>query len=344
MFRFEHPEYLYALAVLPLLLLLFWMAIRNFRKAKKALGESHLISRLMPGSSTGKHSMKTFLLLMGLAFLIVGWANPQWGNRRESVTRKGIDVFIAMDISRSMLAEDIAPSRMERAKKFGEQLIQSLKGDQVGLIFFAGGPFLQMPLTTDYRDAMLRLQAANPDLTPNQGSDLGAAIRLAMSTFDPEQRNHQALIIVSDGEDHDEDARAAAAEAGDEGMIILTVGVGTPEGGRIPVFQGGRRDFLRDNKGQVVQTKLEEGALRDIAEASNGAFFYLDNGETIISALRERIDNMEKQEYEQRIFDQYESYFQYFIGIGFFLILLEFFLSFRQSKRAANRTLFSDQA
>ncbi|MBR9922766.1 MAG: VWA domain-containing protein [Bacteroidetes bacterium] len=343
MFRFEHPEFLYFLAALPVILALYAFALRRSKTLQNRLGEQALIERLMPDASRGKHNLKIALILLGLALLIVGWANPQWGDRRESVTRKGIDVFLALDISRSMLAEDIAPNRLERSKKFGEQLIKSLKGDQIGLIFFAGAPFLQMPLSTDYGAATLLLRSANPDQTPNQGTSLGEAIRLAQKTFDPEQRNHQALILISDGETHDEDAVAAAREAGDEGMIILTIGVGTNTGTRIPVRQGGRLDYLRDRQGQVVETKLEEGALKDIAEAANGSFFYLDRGEEIISILREKIDQIEKQEYEQRIFDQYESYFQYFIGAGLFVLFLEFMISYRRNARLRRRDLFSEQ-
>ncbi|MCB0704698.1 MAG: VWA domain-containing protein [Saprospiraceae bacterium] len=344
MFRFEHPEFLYALALLPLLLLLYILAQRSSRKVLERLGSAELIERLMPDASPARHHFKIALILLGLAFLIVGWSNPQWGTRRESVTRKGIDVFLALDISKSMLAEDIAPNRLERAKKFGEQLIQSLKGDQVGLIFFAGSPFLQMPLSSDYGAATLLVRSANTDQTPNQGTSLGDAIRLAQKTFDPEKRNHQALIIVSDGETHDADARSAAEEAGSEGMIILTIGVGTETGSRIPVSVGGRPDYLRDNQGQFVETKLEEGALRDIAAAGNGTFFYLDRGDEIIASLRQRIDQIERMEYEQRIFDQYESYFQYFIGAGLLILFVEFLFSYRGSARAKKRNLFSEQS
>jgi Ca-activated chloride channel family protein len=341
MFRFEHPEYLYALALIPLLLVLYVLMQAARRRAFRRFASRRLIGQLMPSMSRYKHSLKFILLMLALAFLIVGWANPQWGTKKESVERRSVDVFVALDISQSMLATDVPPSRLERSRRFVQDLFRALAGERIGLILFAGNAYLQMPLTTDYAAADLFVRSANPEMAPTQGTAISEAIDLASRSFDPENVNHKALVLVTDGENHEEAALQAAREAAKKGLLLYTVGVGTAEGSLIPMRIAGRSDFKRDQSGNPVRTRLDEGMLEQLANAGDGVYFNLSAGsDEVINALRARIDQMEKRALEQRVFSDYESYFAWFLGIALFLIVAEFFVSYRKSRFFA-RDLFN---
>lgn len=341
MFRFEHPAYLYALALLPFVALLFLVYWRWRKRTLGRLAGKPLIEQLMPGVSKYKHLVKTSLLMLALALLVVGWANPQWGNKREKVKRKSVDVFIALDISNSMYAEDIAPNRLERAKKFAENLVERLKGERIGLILFAGSAYLQMPVTTDYAAAQLFIRSASPDLAGTQGTAIGDAIDLARRAYDEENKAHKALIIITDGEDHDSDALAAASQARDENIIQFTVGVGTAEGSFIPMNIGGREDYKRDESGQPVRSRLNEEILEELAQTGGGTYFPISRGDEVADALQERINQMEKKELEVRSFTSFNSYFQYFLAAGLFLLVIEFLISYRKEKWLENKDIFN---
>jgi Ca-activated chloride channel homolog len=329
MFRFEHPTYLYAFALLPLLAVVFWFFWRWRKQAIGRFAESHLAPLLMPEASRWKHRLKFGLVLLALAFLIVGAANPQWGSKREKVKRKSVDVLIALDISNSMYAQDIAPSRLERAKKFAENLVEKLKGERIGLVFFAGSAYLQMPVTTDYAAAEIFLRSASPELAASQGTAIGEAIGVARRAFQSEEnKSHKALIVITDGEDHDGEAIAEAENAKEEGIIQFTVGVGTAEGSFIPMKVGGREDYKRDENGQPVRSKLNEAMLADLAQKGGGTYFHISDGE----ALQTRIDQMEKQELEVRAFSSYNSYFQWFVFIGLGLLVAEWLVSWKRHR------------
>lgn len=334
MFRFEHPTYLYAFALLPLMVVVFWLFWRWRKQAIDRFAERHLAPLLMPEASRWKHRLKFGLLLLALAFLIVGAANPQWGSKREKVKRKSVDVLIALDISNSMYAEDIAPSRLERAKKFAENLVEKLKGERIGLVYFAGSAYLQMPVTTDYAAAEIFLRSASPDLAASQGTAIGEAIGIARRTFqEGENKSHKALIIITDGEDHDGEAVAEAEKAREEGVIQFTVGVGTAEGSFIPMRIGGREDYKRDESGQPVRSKLNEAMLADLAQKGGGTYMHISDGDAAVAdALQTRINQMEKQELEVRAFSSYNSYFQYFVFIGLALLAVEWMVSWRKHK------------
>ena len=341
MFRFEYAEHLYALGLLPILVAFFVAAWVARKKALRKFGNPALIERLMPKASSGKHILKFVLLAVGLLLLIIGWANPQWGTKREKVTRKSVDVFIALDISESMLAEDISPSRLERAKRFAQNLVTALRGERLGTIIFAGNAYLQVPLTTDYAAANLFIKSANTRMAPTQGTAIVDAIDLAARSFEEENKNHKALVIITDGENHDDEALARAKEANQDGLLIFAVGVGTPEGSFIPTYSGGRQDYKRDQTGNPVRSKLNEEMLQELAEAGEGNYFNLLNGsEAVAEALQVRIESMEKRELEQRVFSQYESYFQYFVGAGLLLLLVEFFLSYKKNRYLEGKDLF----
>lgn len=342
MFRFEHPEYLYALAVIPLLVFFFFVTRMFRRQSIRRFGDSELVRQLMPEFSNFRQNLKFVLLLLGLTFLIVGWSNPQWGAKKERVKRRSVDVFIALDISQSMLAQDITPSRLERAKRFTQNLIEGLRGERIGSIIFAGNAYIQTPLTTDYAYAALLTRSANPDQAPTQGTAIADAIDLAEQSFEEENKNHKALVIISDGENHDEEAIQRAGEARDNGLLIFAVGVGTPDGSFIPIRVGGREDYKRDRNGQPVRTSLNEELLRELAQTGGGAYFNLDSGsDAVVDALQARIDGIEKREFEQRVFNEYESYFQYFVALALLFFILEFLLPYRRSKYFADRDIFA---
>ncbi|MEZ5040755.1 MAG: VWA domain-containing protein [Saprospiraceae bacterium] len=341
MFRFEHSVYLYGLAFIPILVL-FFVATWYYRKrALNRFGNPELLQHLMPEWSKYKHTVKFILLLSALSLLVVGWANPQWGSKKEKVKRKGIDVFIALDVSRSMLAQDISPSRLDRSKRFAQNLVDQLKGENLGVILFACNAYLQVPLTNDYAFAHMFVSTANPGMATSQGTAIGEAISLAEQSFPEENQKHKALIIISDGEDHDGEAVANATVARENGLLVFTIGVGDAQGSFIPVNQGGREDYLRDRSGNPVRSQLNEEMLKDVAKAGGGDYFNLLNGsEEVMNALKVRIDAIEKREMELRSFTEYESYFQYFIGLGLFLIILEFVLSYRKNRYLGDKDLF----
>lgn len=342
MFQFEHPEHLYALILIPVFILFFIAMWYARKRAIATFADTQLMKYLMPQVSNYKHTTKFILLSFAFAFLIIGWANPQWGTKKEKVKRKSVDVFIALDISQSMLAQDIPPNRLERARKFAQNLVDGLKGERIGTIIFAGNAYLQVPLTTDYAAAQLFIKSANPDMAPSQGTAIVDAIDLAERSFEEENKNHKALVIITDGENHDSEALERAKKANGNGLLIFNVGVGTEKGAFIPTLVGGRADYKRDRSGNPVRSSLNEEMLKELAAAGEGAYFNLASGsDKVVDALRDRINNVEKRELEQRIFNEYESYFQYFIAVAILLLLIEFLISYRRNKYLQGKDLFN---
>lgn len=326
MFRFEHPSYLYYLiGVLPLLLLLYGSWVWH-RKQEKNIGDVRLVQQLNMHLYPRLRKWMQVISLLIFLLLIVAWANPQWGAKRQKVKAKSTDIFLALDISNSMFSEDVAPSRMEVAKKFAFDLIEKLKGERIGLVLFAGNAYLQMPLTRDYAAAQVFVKAANPGLASSQGTALSEAIRTAEEGFGEESKLRKSLIIISDGEDHDADALEAAANAEANGMLIFTVGIGTEQGSFIPITVRGVRDWKRDASGQPIQTKLNVALLTEVAQKGGGQFFRLNGTSEVINVLDDKIAALEKEEFEERSFTEYESYFQWFLGSAVLLLLAQWIL------------------
>jgi Ca-activated chloride channel family protein len=342
MFRFEHNTYLFFLALIPLLAFFFFIAQRYRKKAMQRFGDARLMERLMPEMSRYKHELKFLLLSFCIATLVVAWANPQWGTKKEKINRKGIDLIIALDISESMLAEDVTPSRLLRARKFAQDLIDQVKGDNVGAVFFACNAYMQVPLTADYAFAEMFISTADPGMAPSQGTAIGEAIDVSARSFKEDNKNHKALVIISDGEDHDGGAIERAETAHNDGLLIFTVGVGSNEGAFIPIQVQGRSDFKRDETGNPVRSQMNESMLKSVADAGGGVYFNLAAGsEKVAEALRQHIDTIEKQEFEQRVFNEYESYFQWFVGLAIIFLLIEFLLSYRKNRYLASKDFFS---
>ena len=341
MFRFEHPDHLYILATLPVLALLFVLAWQWRRRAVRRFGQEEAVTKLSPHYTFSKSVFKLCLWLGALALLSIAMANPQWGTKREKTKRQGIDVFIALDVSRSMLSQDVLPSRLARAQRFGQDLINKLKGEQVGVLVFACNAQLHVPLTTDYAFAQLFLGSASPEVTISQGTAIAGVIELAQQAFPEDNQRHKALIILTDGEDHEGSAAAAAKSANDEGLVTFTVGVGTEEGGFVPVPRVTGEDYLHDAQGQPVRTRMDSKGLQEIAQSGGGAYFDLGAGaDAVLSTLQKRIDSIEKRAYETRAFSEHESYFQYFLAAAMLLLLVEFAISFRKSRYWGKKDIF----
>ncbi len=339
--RFEHSEYLWLLVIIPILFFLFFLAKRNLSKKIDALGKKQLIEQLIPNRSNKKGIWKFILLIFGLALMIIGLANPQVGSKQEKVKRKGIDVAIALDLSKSMLSEDIRPNRLERARRFISSLIDKFESDRVAFIIFAGNAYLQMPLTIDYSAFELYLRTVGPKIIPTQGTAIGEAIELAEQAFEAGQKKHKALIIISDGENHDEGALALAKTAAQNGTKIYTIGVGTPKGGPIPIYNkyGEQTDYKKDNDGSIVLSKLNEKMLQELAVNGNGQYFRLSGRETVTSIMKE-ISQMETKEIEELVYTDYEDQFQYFLFFGLLLIAAEVFISSKKSRLFNKWNLF----
>lgn len=332
MFRFEHPDFLITLLAAPILLGLFLLFRYQRRKMMNRLADEHLHSRLLAEYSKYKEWLKWGLFLTGVLFITIAYSNPQWGYKKEKVERKSADIYIAIDISNSMLAKDVPPNRLERAKKFANDLVQELKGDRIGLILFAGGAYLQMPLSTDYAAAELFIKSANPNNAGTQGTAIGEALQLAMRTYEDGESHNKALVILTDGEDHDENSREMMVKAKDAGLVPYIIGVGTQEGAFIPINIRGREDYKRDASGSPVRTTVNEELMRDLAIAGDGRYFSIANQDNVIADLRDRIEQLEKQDVEERSFSEFESYFQYFLFIGILLLFVHELISHKKGK------------
>lgn len=327
MFKFAHPEHLWLAAVIPLLIAL-WVAWWWWRR--RALARLGNTAFILPALSSTRFWLKNMMAASAIGLLAFAWANPQRGAKKQTTTQTSSDVFIALDISQSMLCQDIAPSRLAMSKIFIQKLVQKLEGERIGLIFFAGNAFLQMPLSSDYAFIFQSIQSASPDMLTEQGTDIGAAIDIAEKSFDPEPGSGRMLIILSDGELHDEGALDQADEAFDNGTVIYTVGVGTTSGGPIPMGSGGEGQYKRDENNEIVRTRLDEAALGKIALTGGGQSFNLSQGDVAISALARAVDGLQKRSLEVRSFAEYESQYQWFLLPALLLLALEMFVSYRK--------------
>ncbi len=331
--RFEHPEYLYGLLVIPLLIVIYILGVYLNKKAVRRFVGTKLSATLLPLNSGIRPVLKLMLLLLAFTSLIFAAANLQTGSKLEEVKREGIDLFIAIDISNSMMAEDIAPNRLERAKQAINRLVDKLEGDRIGIIVFAGKAFIQLPLTTDYAAARLFLSTISTDLINAQGTAIASAIETAVGAFDENDHN-KAIIIISDGEDHEENAVEAATEANKKGITVYTIGMGLPDGTPIPLYNqyGKRTGFRKDADNNTVVTRLNETMLQQIAAAGQGSYIRANNSSTGLEKIFNEINQMEKSEIDSKVFTDYEDQFQWFVGFAILLILAELLLSASRKK------------
>ena len=341
MFRFAHPEYFWGFWLISILTAFFVLSRILRARALKKFGDPEIIRHLMPSASTFRPWFKFFMLMLALSAFILGAARPQFGSRLQTVKREGVEIMIALDVSNSMLAEDIKPNRIERAKRAIDRLISRLKDDKIGLIVFAGEAYIQLPITSDYNSAQLFLTSVSPEIVPRQGTAIGAAINLALRSFTPNPESSKAIIIITDGENHEDDPIGAATEAVQQGVVVHTIGMGLPQGAPIPVTRGGQTDYRRDQQGNVVITRLDEVMLEKIAAAGNGIYLRATTANVGLEDLLDEINKMQKTETETQVFSEYEDLFQYFFAAGLILLLLEFFIMERKNKYLRRIKLFN---
>ncbi len=344
MFRFEHVELLWLLALLPAFYLLYVYFRWKRKKNLELFGDPATVARLMPNTSKYKPTVKMIIFLFASALFIVGVANPQFGTKLQEVKRKGVEVMIALDVSNSMLAEDLKPNRLERAKQAVSRLIDKLENDRIGIVVFAGDAFLQLPLTTDFSAAKLLLAGINTEMIKTQGTALGSAIKLSMDSFSKDNKKQKALIIISDGENHEDDALGMAKKALENNVIIHTIGMGLEDGAPIPKYRNGQVDsYYKDNAGNTVISKLNAGMLSQIAEIGGGRFTRASLANMELSDLLDEIAGMEKQEFASKEYTDYISRYMYFILPALLLLILEFMLSESKNRLLTSMNLFGGE-
>jgi Ca-activated chloride channel family protein len=312
---------------------------------QKKFADQKLLKRLSPNQSLFKSILKIVVLCGAFACLSLALVNPKIGTKLETVRSQGVDIVFAVDVSKSMLAEDIAPNRLEKSKQLVTQIINNLASDRVGIIAYAGKAFPQLPITTDYASAKMFLQSMNTDMLSSQGTAINEAIKLAKTYFDDEEQTNRVLIIISDGEDHNEEAAAVAEEASEEGIRIFTIGVGDLKGGPIPEKRNGIvLNYKKDSQGETVITRLNEETLKNIANEANGAYINGKNTTNVVENIREILNGMEKTEFESKQFADFKDQFQWFLGFGIFFLFLDIFLLERKTGWLKKLNLFNEDS
>jgi Ca-activated chloride channel family protein len=344
MFKFDHPGLLWLFTLTPVLIVLYWYARRWKRLAISRLGNPELIRRLNPDTSLSRGSIKFWMLFLAFLFIVTGICGPLIGSRLEEVKRKGADLIIALDVSNSMLAQDLKPNRLERAKMALSRLVDRLEGDRIGIVVFAGEAFVQLPITTDYNAAKLFISSISTDVVSTQGTAIGAAIDLCRDSFTDTTRKHSAIIVITDGENHEDDALEAAKNAAEAGIKVFTIGMGSPEGGPIPIYNNGAVvGFRQDRDGRTVVTRLDPGLLAGVAEAGNGRFIRATSSDDGLDDVFSEIDALDKREFKAKMYTDYENQFQIFLGLALLILLIEFLLGERKSKILSRLQLFRVQ-
>jgi len=341
MLRFAHIDILWGLLVIPVFILLFLLVSRWKKKALASFGQKNVVRLMIPQVSFSRPWLKFIFFLVAYASLIVGMADPQLGSKTEEVKRQGADIMILLDVSNSMLARDLVPSRLENAKQALAQLIDKMHDDRIGIIVFAGQAYVQLPITTDYSAAKLFLNTINTNIVPVQGTAIGAAIDLGMKSFDFKSRTGKAMIIITDGENHEDNAIAAAESAKSKGVTVNVIGLGSPDGSPIPAEPENPNSTDRtDKQGIKIITKLNEGMCRDISTAGGGVYVHANNSNSGLGIVMDQIGKIQRKLYDSKTFKDYEDRFQFFLAITLVLLVVEFFISNRKNMRLSGVKLF----
>ena len=343
MFRFAHPEYLYLLLAAPALIALFAWALYDRRRRLARFGDPATVATLMPDASTGRMKLKFILFTTAVILVILAAARPQFGSKLREQKSEGIEMMLAVDISNSMLAEDFEPNRLERTKYAINKLFDGLEQDRVGVIVFAGDATVQLPITSDYRMAKAFAKRISPSMASVQGTSIGKALSLAEMSFSSGSGDSRVIILITDGEDHEGNVMQAAERAAEQGIRIFTIGIGTPEGA--PIEIGG--EFIKDEKGDMVVSKLDEKMLQEIARITGGAYIRATKQSIGLDEIVRAINDMEQSELSTVRFEEYNEQFQYLIAIAFALLLVEFLLEFllldRRNPLLARFNIFREQ-
>lgn len=341
MFRFEEITYLYLLLLLPLLAAFYLYSNYKRRKAIRLFGDPQLMAQLMPSVSKYRPDVKFWLVFVAIALFALLLARPQFGSKLETVKRKGVEVIIALDISNSMLAQDVQPSRLEKAKMLVSKLVDGMENDKIGLIVFAGDAFTQLPITSDYISAKMFLESINPSLISKQGTAVGAAIDLATRSFTPQEGVGRAVVLITDGENHEGGAVEAAKAAAEKGIQVNVLGVGLPGGAPIPIE--GTNDFRRDGDGNVIVTRLNEAMCQQIAADGKGIYVRVDNTNSAQKSIGQEINKMAKTDVESKAYTEYNEQFQSVAWIILLLLLAELLILNRKNPLFKNIHLFSNK-
>lgn len=340
----DEKKYLYLLLILPILAVIFLYNLYWKRKKQREFGDIELVKQLTPEKSVFKSVLKFMILILAFTCLIIALVNPKIGTKTETVKREGIDIVFAVDVSKSMLCEDIAPSRLDKSKQIISQVIKELGNDRIGVVAYAGSAFPVLPLTTDYGVAKMFVQSMNPGMVSSQGTSLEEAIKISESYFDEKSKTSKLVILISDGEDHSEGAKTTAEEATKAGLKILTIGVGTAKGGPIPLKRNGVvESFQRDRQNEVVITKLNEASLQQIAKATKGNYINGRSTKEVIDFVKNALENIEKTEFESTQFTDFNSQFQWFLGLGLLLLFVDVFLLEKKTGWLKKLNLFNEE-
>lgn len=344
MIQLDEKIYFYLLFIIPVMIFLFLMLQFWKKRTQKKFADLSLLKRLTPEKSDFKSYLKLLLFTFGISFLALGLVNPKVGSKLETVKREGVDIVFAVDVSKSMLAEDIAPNRLEKSKRLVSEIINQLASDRIGIIAYAGQAFPQLPITTDYGAAKMFLQNMNTDMLTSQGTAINEAIELATTYYDDDEQTNRVLFIISDGEDHSENSTLEAVEeAVEEGIRIFTIGVGKDKGAPIPLKRNGVVESLKkDAQGEVVITKLNEEILEEIADEGDGEYINGSNTEEAVEFIREQLNQMDKTEFEAKQFAEFKDQFQWFLGAGLLFLFLDIFVLDRKTRWLKKLNLFNE--
>jgi Ca-activated chloride channel homolog len=342
MFRFANSEFLYLLILLPLLIAVYIVIAHFHKKAMLRFTDSKFFSLLAPLRSPARRNIKFILYLLILISLIIALARPQFGSKLEEVKREGIEMLIALDVSRSMLAEDIKPNRLERAKQEITALVNRMKDDKIGMIVFAGDAYTQLPITTDYISAKMFLANINPEIVSKQGTAIASAIDLGAKSFTQDDEAAKVIVVISDGENHEGDAVEAAKRAAAKGIKVYTIGMGSPSGAPIPLSHmgGDQGGFLKDRQGEVVISRMDPTMLSQIADAGNGEFFGASTSNIGLNKLYNDLNKLNKSEIETKVYSEYDDQFQYFAALALILLFIDLLILERKSEYFSRFSLF----
>lgn len=344
MYQLEQPIYFYILFAIPAVVVLFLLVMVWKRTVQKRFVDKDLLKKLSPNRSTFKPVLKILVLCLAIACLSFALVNPKVGTKIETIKREGVDIVFALDVSKSMLVEDIAPNRLEKAKQLITQIINNLAGDRVGIIGYAGSAFPQVPITTDFSATKLFLSGMNTDMISSQGTAITDAIELAQTFYDDEGQKNRVLILISDGEDHGGNIPRIAEEAAEKGIRIFTIGVGTVEGGPIPIKQNGvLQYYLRDRNNEQVISRLDEETLKEIANITKGEYLHGSNTKAVVERIKSVLGGMEKKEFETKQFTDFKDQFQWFLAGALFLLVLDVFLLERKTAWLEKLNLFNEK-
>ena len=341
MLRFANPEFLWGMLIVPVFILLFLWVSRWKKRAFAALGDKKVVEAMVPQVSFSRPWLKFILFIAAFSMLIVGAADPQIGSKMEEEKKKGADLMILLDVSNSMLSQDMAPNRLENAKRALAQLIDNLHNDRIGIVVFAGEAYVQLPVTTDYSAAKLFLNTINTGMVPTQGTAIGAAIDMGMKSFDFKDGTGKAMIIITDGENHEDDAVAAAKNAAEKDVMVNVIGMGSEKGAPIPIFQNGKQaGFHTDSVGTTVISKLNEDMCKEITAAGRGVYVRATDANAGLTIVMGQIGKVQRKTYDSKSFKNFEDRFQFFLAVAFILLIVEFFISNRKSSRLSGLNLF----